>query len=262
MTSLEKLRQSVAHQVRHLRQNRKWSQAALAERLGLSQARLSEIERGDGSFSAEQFITLLGLFNVSVADFASQAPNVSVADELQNALARLGASHLLESPGVLPSERLDTAASVLRETLVLAKHPRLITGLAPVVVQNIDAINLHQVNAELAQVGLQRRLGWLVENITEAVERVGPKAPRKLAANYRGASVILGNFLGLVYSELQTLPEDPKLGIDFLDSNIRSERTLGDVIATSSPISKRWRIATSIQANDFEAALRAAHDAG
>jgi transcriptional regulator with XRE-family HTH domain len=260
MTSLEKIRRSVAHQVRHLRQSRKWTQAALAERLQLSQARLSEIERGDGSFSAEQFITLLALFNATVADFASQASKPDVTDELQNALARFGANHLLESPDVLPSERLDTAASVIRETLILTKHPRLITALAPVIVQHIDAINLHQVNAELAQVGLQRRLGWLVENTVEAVERVGSRAPRRLAANYRGAKVILGNFLALVYSEQQALPDDPRHGIDFLDRNIRSERTLGDVIATSSPISRRWRIATSIQPDDFEAAMRAAHD--
>lgn len=260
MISLDKIRLSVAQQVRHLRQSRRLTQAALAERLELSQARLSEIERGDGSFSAEQFIALLALFNATVADFAPPASKPDVADELQNALGRLGANHLYESPEILPSEHLSTAASVVRETLVLAKHPRLITGLAPVIVQQIDAINLHQVNSELAQVGLQRRLGWLVENTAEAVERIGSSAPRRLATNYRAARVILGNFLGLVYSEQQTPPEDPKIGVDFLDQNIRSERTLGDVVATASPISRRWRIATSIQPNDFEAALRAAHD--
>jgi transcriptional regulator with XRE-family HTH domain len=259
MIPLDKLRRYVADRVRHLRQDRKLSQAALAKRLGLSQARLSEIERGDGSFSAEQFITLLGLFNATVADFVPKRSKPNVEDDLQNTLARLGANHLLESPELVPGERVDSAATAIRDTLVLAKSPRLITALAPVLVQNIDAINVHQVNAELAQAGLQRRFGWLVENTAAAVVHVRQKAPRSLAAKYRGAEVILGNFLGLAYSELQ-VPEDPKLGFDVLDRNIRSRRTLQEVIEASSPISMRWRVATSIQPDDFETALRAAHD--
>ena len=144
----------------------------------------------------------------------------------------------------------------------MANHPRLITALAPVIVQNIDAVNLHQVNAELAQLGLQRRLGWLVENTADAVERASSRAPRELAANYRRAVMILRNFLGLAKSQLSELPEDPELAVDTLDKTIRTQRTLEEVIATSSPISRRWRIATSIQPEDFAAALRAAHDAG
>jgi transcriptional regulator with XRE-family HTH domain len=255
---LEKIQRSVAQSVRKLRQDHKWTQAALAQRLELSQARLSEIERGDGSFSAEQLITILSLFNVTVADLAPTRPNT--ADELQNSLARLGAGQLFETEA-LPSERLQTASATVRETLVLAQHPRLITALAPVIVQNIDALNLHQVNQELAQVGLQRRLGWLVENVAGAIAGYRPKAPK-----YRGAAVILENFLGLAYAQLSAqlreLPDDPRSGIDFLDKNIRSERTLEEVIEASSPISKRWRIATSIQPEDFATALRAGHDPG
>jgi transcriptional regulator with XRE-family HTH domain len=262
MISLDKIKHSIAKGVRKLRQDHKWTQAALAQRLELSQARLSEIERGDGSFSAEQFITILSLFNATVADLAPSTSKHDTADELQNSLARLGARQLLENSEVLPSERLETATAVVRETLVLAKHPRLITALAPVIVQNIDALNLHKINTELAQVGLQRRLGWLVENVADAVARERSKAPRELAAKYRGAVVILGNFLGLVHAQLSELPADPKFGVDFLDKNIRSERTLEDVLDASSTISKRWRIATSIQPEDFAAALRAGHDAG
>jgi transcriptional regulator with XRE-family HTH domain len=257
--SLEKIRESVARNVRQLRQGRNWTQQALASRLGLSQARLSEIERGDGSFSAEQLICMLTLFNATVADLAPPASTPSRADALQNALARMGARHLLENPDALPSERRDSATTAVRETLVLAEHPRLITALAPVIVQNIDALNLHQVSAELAQFGLQRRLGWVVENTADAIERLRPRAPRALAAKYRGAAVILGNFLGLAKLPLDGLPGDPKLGIDFLDRTIRTERTLDEVIAASSPISKRWRIATSLQLSDFAAALKDAH---
>jgi transcriptional regulator with XRE-family HTH domain len=52
---LKKSRAWIARNVRELRKERRWTQAELAKRLDLSQARLSEIEGGDGSFTAEQF---------------------------------------------------------------------------------------------------------------------------------------------------------------------------------------------------------------
>jgi len=47
--------------------------SALAGQLGLEQSRLSEIERGDVSFTAEQFVAILKLFNVPPSHFASGA---------------------------------------------------------------------------------------------------------------------------------------------------------------------------------------------
>ena len=63
---LEKTKADIARKVHDLRRGRRWTQAELARRLDLSQSRLSEVERGDGSFTAEQFLTILRLFNVSV----------------------------------------------------------------------------------------------------------------------------------------------------------------------------------------------------
>jgi hypothetical protein len=68
--------------------------------------------------------------------------------------------------------------------------------------------------------------------------------------------------LNVVVLQLNDLPEDPAIGLDVLDPNIRSERTLREVVASASPISKRWRIATNIQPDDFVTTLRSAHDAG
>ena len=65
------------------------SQAELAQKLGLSQSRLSELENGAGSFSAEQLVLLLQVFNVTVENFAHRRQR-SHTDTLQNALARLG----------------------------------------------------------------------------------------------------------------------------------------------------------------------------
>ena len=64
----------------------------------------SAIERGAGSFSAEQFIEILRLFNVPVSHVASEA-RADPDSALQNLLARLGASELHESDA-LPSERI------------------------------------------------------------------------------------------------------------------------------------------------------------
>ena len=86
---LRKLRGRVGDTVRELRRDRRWTQAELAGQLGLSQGRLSEIEGGKGSLTAEQFLLLLGLFNVGASRFWT-APADPEAD-LQNALARLGA---------------------------------------------------------------------------------------------------------------------------------------------------------------------------
>src|SRR5215510_11996482 len=111
----------ISNKVRDLRNERRWTQAELARRLGLSQSRLSEIERGQGSFTAEQFLTILRVLNVAVTHFASERRS---SDEVQNALARLGAAHLRESPNVLPSDRLGKTEDLIREVLVAPDSPR------------------------------------------------------------------------------------------------------------------------------------------
>src|SRR5688572_8921705 len=119
---------SIGPKVRELRRGRRWTQAELARRLGLSQARLSEIERGAGTFSAEQFIEILRLFNVPVSHFALDA-RPDPDSELQNVLARLGAFELHE-PEALPSERIVDVNEAIRQTLVTGSA-RLVAALAP-----------------------------------------------------------------------------------------------------------------------------------
>jgi XRE family transcriptional regulator, fatty acid utilization regulator len=77
-------RAQISRKVRELRTGRRRTQAELAKRLGLSQARLSEIERGQGSFSAEQLLEIFQLFNVDPSFFAGARP-VSHEDQLWNA---------------------------------------------------------------------------------------------------------------------------------------------------------------------------------
>src|SRR5574339_1271325 len=97
---LENARGKIAQKVRELRLARGLTQGELATTLGLSQNRLSEVARGRGSFTAEQLLLLLRLFNVPAAELEPTAPLDRHA-RLQNALARLGASHLREDESVL-----------------------------------------------------------------------------------------------------------------------------------------------------------------
>ncbi len=255
---LRNSRGKIASRVRSLRKARLWTQADLAQRIGVSQARLSQLERGTGSFTAEQFLVILKLFNVDVTHFAPRAPSDHDRD-VQNALARLGASHLRESDDVLPSKWLADLSVLVHETL-LAPSPRLLAALAPVLVRNIDRINLRKLHADLADVGLERRLAWLVDNTFDAL-RSGPvDLPRTWARQCRRAAVVLDEFRAFVISYQQALPlERLPTAVDVLDSEIRSKKSLDAVKAASSLASRRWGIVTRLQPDDFLVALRSAH---
>lgn len=255
---LDSARRRIAEKVRELRLGRGWTQAELAGRLSLSQNRLSEIERGAGSFTAEQLLEILRIFNVDVTWFA---PSASSASVLQNALARLGAVQLLESEDVLPSERLSTVGDVVRETLVDPRHPRLVTALAPVLVRNIDSANLSKIAVELAAGGLGRRFAWLIENTLEAVRlESGRSPPARWGLLYRRAESVFLGFLSSITLEQRLRWSEA--ADDILDPTIRSLRTLNEVTAARSAQSANWGIVTSLTPGDFAAALRGAREAG
>ncbi len=254
---INKLRRIIAAKARDLRTARGLTQADLAARLGLSQSRLSEIERGEGSFTAEQFLLMLGVFNVTASHFAP--PDQDRDAQLQNALARLGAAHLHEDDDVAPSERLEEVGEVVRDTL-LSEAPRHLTALGPVIVQNLERVNLRKLRADLAGAGLDRRLFWVLDNVLEALRReLRQPLARALAQRYRRAEVVLGMFLDSV----PPLAIDPSrsagaVPLDLLDVTIGSRKTVLDVAEASSDISKRWGIVTALQPDDFALALRGA----
>jgi len=254
---LRKLRLQIAEKARELRLSRRWTQAELSEQLHLSQNRLSEIERGTGSFTAEQFLLLLKLFNVPVSNFVSESDEQDL--RIQNALARLGAFHLQESAHVLPSDQLDDVHDVVKEALV-DHSPRTLTALAPVLVRNAARLNLSKLYAELEKLGMERRLLWILENTLIALGLLrrggGPKF-REWARIDRMAEVVLQYFLNAITSRDRGSDPQPPAP-DILDATIRSERTLREVQGSSSEISQRWGIVTSLQPEDFLQALKAA----
>ncbi len=244
-------RKAIATKIRKLRIERRWTQAELSKRLGLSQSRLSEIEGGQGSFTAEQFLAILKLFNVSVTHFASERrPSM----ELQNTLARLGAVHLQESPDVLPSDLRDEVEDIVREVLFTAESPRHVTSLAPVLVRNIDRVSFKKLRAQFTEAGLQRRLGWLIENTLAAVRHeLSQDLPRKWTQLYLRAEVVLSALPALKLPSRGDIAGAP----DILDPDILSSKTLAEVKRHRSAASRRWGIATDLQPEDFVEALRA-----
>lgn len=239
-----------------MRLDRRWTQAQLAKLLGLSQNRLSELETGQGSFTAEQLIAILTHFNVPIDYFSSQKRSKdSNGDQLQNALARFGASHLAELEA-LPSDAVKDALTAIRETLVGTDSSRQIAGIAPVIAKNIRNLNLYKLRAQLAEAGLERRLGWVLDNTLEAIRRERRKElPREWTLAYRQAEILLAPVLNTWKLSLRKYAKEPE---DLLDGGITSQETLDEVRKNGSAISKRWRIITGFQVDDFVRALEAA----
>jgi transcriptional regulator with XRE-family HTH domain len=254
LDALRKIRRRIAARVRELRQARKWTQAELAERLELSQSRLSELERGAGSFSAEQLLLLAQLFNVAPSEFAGIETRDEHA-ELQNALARHGAVHLRESEDVLPRAELDATQSI-RDALV-AGIPRLVSAVAPVLVLHIDKVSLSKLRSSLAEAGFDRRLWWLLENVHAALQQeLSASPPREWARRYRRAAVILEAELEAGRA-LRPAP-NREWAPQVLDPSIRSTKTRKQVESSGSEISRRWGIVTGLHPEDFARALEAA----
>lgn len=247
-------RGQIGQGVRALRRERAWTQAELAEKIGLSQSRLSEIESGGGSFTAEQFLKILTLFNVTTSRFTGGGGDREA--QLQNALARLGAHQLQEQSDVVPTEDLDEPAKVVRE-IVLGGEARLLTALAPVLVSNIDGISLPKLYLDLEKVGLERRLGWLCDNTLAAVRLSLKDEPsRSWVQRARRTEVVLSAFLDAT-RPVSTVGGNPP-HLDALDRGIRSKKTLEQTKESSSDISRKWAIVSSLTVADFSESLRAA----
>lgn len=262
MENLAKISRNITAKVRELRRSRRWTQAELAKHLRLSQGRLSQIERGQGSLTAEQFLVVLRLFNVSVSHFVGggRADGRRDEAELQNALVRLGAKHLRENDRLVPDERLEDFGTAIREALV-AGSPRLIAALAPVIVGNIERVNLWKVFAELAEAGLDRRFGWVVESTWDAVNvELKRSLPRSLEGQYRRAGLLLAMFLAFAKDRYRGATPAGISPPDVLDRDIRSAQTLRLAEAETSEVARVWGVVTGLRVEDFVEALRGAQE--
>lgn len=245
-------RKHIGQKVREIRRQRLWTQAELAKRLDLSQNRLSEIERGKGSFTAEQLLIIVRLFNASFDIFLPKKRGPALP-RIQKALARLGARHLHEPEDALPTEKLGTARELIREVLASAESTRHITSLAPVIVENCSALNLPALRDELAGLRLERRFGWLLQNVRAAIdlELESARLSRRWIFEYRRARKLLD--FSIDYN-----PPAPAAAEDLFDSDITTDESVQEVRQERSPLSENWRILTRLKPEDFASALRQA----
>lgn len=253
LSSLESTRRSIRRVVRELRTARGLSQAELARKLEMSQSRLSEVEGGAGSFTAEQLVQLMRIFNVGIDRFLP--PQGPIEDQLQNMLARFGALHLHERDDVLPDQRFERLLTLFRETLASARSPRLMTALAPVLARNIDTIDVGLLHAEVARFGREARFGWVAESTCAAIDaELKTSVPAPWAKLYRRTIAVVSPIVEHLRATIRSTPPD------VLDTSIRSKESVDQIREESSPIAKRWNIMTAIGTDDFRNALRAARE--
>jgi transcriptional regulator with XRE-family HTH domain len=249
---------SIGARIRALRLDRRWTQKQLADLLGISQNYLSELERGQGSFTADHLLLILKTFNVPIDYFSPAKPERQ--DQIQSALARFGAAHLHESAETLPTQAFQDVANAVRESLASAESSRQITAVAPVIAENINRVNLKQLQTQLLEIGLGQRLGWALENTLQALQHeLARPLPHEWALKYRRAEVILKAFLSVPWPGKEDARR--KNATDLLDQDITSARSLSDAYEASSKFSRDWGIISRIQNEDFIQALRAAREA-
>ena len=250
--NLLSLRQTIGSAARTLRRSRSLTQEEVAASLGMSQAQLSMKERGETSFTAEQLIELMRLFNAPLHAFVPAAPPDA---ELQNALARLGASHLRELADITPGERHSLVLNAVLDVLIAPSSARLLTALAPVLVNRIHELNLSQLHRDLQEHGLTHRLGWLVQNTVEALAlRTPPSAA--LRRRDQRATVPLAHYLSF-HAAPEAAPLRPQ---DLLDPGVGSARSHQELLDSRSEISRRWGVASALHPRDFAQAIQAADE--
>lgn len=245
-------RKFIGLQLRALRKGRGLAQEDLSKILGISQSTLSEIELGQSSLSAEQFIQVLKFFNVPASHFDS-TPGAS-SGALQKALVAHGATHLVEDPDLLPSEHLVRVDEVVRETLVAGENPRALTALAPVIIRNIGQINLPKLFVSFKEFKLEQRYGWLIDNILGAISLTLKDVPPGKQA------LALVKAENVLRQHRDRFCADGTIGgpleEDYLGVPIASARTKNEVLRNRSEVSRAWHILTTLQVEDFAKAIK------
>lgn len=247
----------IAEKLRSLRKARGFTQADLALRLGLGQGSYSRVENGASSLSAEQFLEVLRIFNVSATEFQ---PSVEPGGDVQNALIRFGATHLLGDPSRLPNDEIATAEDVFREVLSDGSQARHLAALGPVFVKNHKEIRLRKLWSSFTTAGLEARLGWTLENIHEAVrQELQRNGFRRKGNQLRAAERELETFLSWVEPKRETVASES--GDDLLGLQSVGPKSRKELRSSASSCSLRWGILTRLTPADFLEALKASDDA-
>ena len=146
----------------------------------------------------------------------------------------------------------------MRETLVTASSPRLLTALAPVMVQHADGLPLQALHRQLSAIGLEARLGWLAESTLDALAHGRVAGTGAHASRARRVKAVLSSYLTVARRLRRASQAQFE---DVLDGSIRSEATVNAVRQQRCAIAERWGVVTRLGRDDFVRALRAAREA-
>lgn len=258
---MENVDKSIGDRVRNLRHERRLPQRHLAKALGVSQATISRIEAGKEAVSVRQLLAICRLFNVLPTSFLPEEG--SAQTQLRRSLVRHGAKNLLDDERTLPSARFANIKEAIRETLIAAESPRDIAALAPVIVKNVGTLPFSDISSGLFHLGehLQRRFCWLLDNVVEALE-LELKSPalahlqkiRLLRAKTR----ITAEFNGVKRPWKSVYGEPINFKEDVLDLDLNTPQSIDEARSESSSVSKRWKIVSRLQPEDFAASLHEA----
>lgn len=252
----KRLGKDIAEAVRAARKERRFTQQEVAALLGLSQSRYSEIESGNGSFTAEQLVMLMQRFNLPLDHFIGKAKNENVNSQLQNALSRLGAEELMEDSSVLPSERLSEVNDVVAETIISASTARHVTALAPVFIMHANNINFREIRNRLQRLEMEGRLWWIVESTIEALKKVSDDMFLPKDRRLFSKALIVLDGKTITMREIW-FAKSGEHADDILDEkDIASKKTFEEIIEGRSKLARKWKIVTRITTNDFIDAIR------
>lgn len=254
---IDDLRRGIGPTVRRLRTERRWTLAELASRLGTSASRLSEVERGQGSFTAEQLLVVFQTFQVGPAAFVGVATDADAfAGSLQNALVRFGAVHLRSDerhPVLRDHERV---VDVVRDVLIQRPVPRFVTALPVVVVRRLAEVPFPAVQHAVVHAGVPGRWGWLLAHLVAASEALDlGDATTSFRRDLQQARAHALDFLDRV-------PRPGEGSSDLLDTDLRSLAGVRAARAASTAIDRRWQVVSRLSTDDFLPPLEALRDAG
>lgn len=241
--------------VRRLRKERRWTLAELAGRLRLSESRLSELERGKGSFSAEHLLALFGLFHVGPEAFLpADTLRDPVVGSIQKSLSKFGAYHLLADDTFLIRSEHARPVDVICDVLVRHPSPRFLTAIPPVLVQSSNEISFSAIQDAVVRAGVPHRWAWLLDRFLGALDTIDGGSVLWRRGSQR-ASVLAQSFL----SQLSEPGSDATL--DLLDRDVRSQATLRAALVRADEKDHKWRVLSRLTTEDFVAPLEALRDA-
>lgn len=118
---------AINDRIRQLRQERRWTQAELGEKVGVHQKQVSAYERGANVPSTEVFIKLAEVFNVSLDYLAFEAKGQSAKINIQDRdlLRRFEELDSLSEPD-------KTLAKQMLDLLILKNRFKDLVGTGPI----------------------------------------------------------------------------------------------------------------------------------